>query len=81
MSGSRIKTTLDNFLVVDFFVVAFGFLWFVLGFTGAILFRIDAPYTLWTKLWQPLFQPALGILMLGAVVSGLWGWIKSWPKR
>ena len=26
---------------------------------------------LWYKLWQPVFTPAIGILMLGAIVSGL----------
>jgi hypothetical protein len=32
---------------------------------------------LWYKLWEPVFTPALGILMAGALISGALGWINK----
>lgn len=31
----------------------------------------------WLSLWQWVFQPAIGVLMLGALVSGAVGWVKE----
>jgi len=31
----------------------------------------DGPYKLWASLWDYVWQPALGVLMLGALVVGV----------
>ncbi len=61
-------------LVADFFLVLFGFFWLaiaVVGRTAGLPLGLD----LWYALWQPVFTPAIGILMGGTIVSGLAGWI------
>ncbi len=74
MSLERLRQWINNFLIADLLVVVFGFSWFVFSVSGAFM-GIPLGYNTWSKLWVPLFQPALGILMAGALISGLWGWI------
>ena len=38
---------------------------------------VPAVYETWIKLWPFVFQPAIGILMAGALLSGLVGWFKD----
>lgn len=74
MSGTGVKQWLDRVLIGVVCVVMAGFGLFVLSISAAFL-GFPQGYSLWARLWYPLFQPALGILMLGALVSGLWGWL------
>jgi uncharacterized iron-regulated membrane protein len=39
---------------------------------------VEAPLTLFQRLWEPLFTPAIGLLMAAAVLSGILGW---WQRR
>lgn len=68
---------LDRLLVVDVFVVLGGALWFGLGVALHLQGR-DTVLGAFQHLWLPLFQPAIGVLMLGALVSGILGW---WRRR
>jgi hypothetical protein len=61
---------LNRFLVADVFVVLFGFLWFAIAVVGRYL-NLPLGFDLWYRLWIPLFNPAIGILFLGAFIS--WG--------
>ena len=76
-SGQRLKAGLDALLVADVFLVIGGALWFGLA---VVLHsrRIEAPLALFQRLWQPLFTPAIGLLMAAALVSGILGW---WQRR
>jgi hypothetical protein len=59
---------LNRFLIFDVFLVMGAFLWFtvaVIGKTAGIPLGFDLFY----RLWQPLFNPAIGILMAGALTS------------
>ncbi|GAC1448909.1 MAG: hypothetical protein NVSMB70_18220 [Chamaesiphon sp.] len=61
---------LNMFLVADVFLVLVSFFWLgiaVFGHSVGIHLGLD----LWYQLWQPLFTPAIGILMAGAVISGV----------
>jgi hypothetical protein len=61
---------INRFLIADVFLVLFGFFWFAIAVIGrsiGIPFGLD----LWYKLWQPLFNPAIGILFLGAILTWL----------
>lgn len=65
---------LNLVLVVDVFLVLLGFGWLaiaVIGHTAGVPLGLD----LWYKLWQPVFTPAIGILMAGAIMSGIISWI------
>ena len=68
---------LDGLLVLDVFLVLAGGLWFGLG-VGLHLRGVEAVLSTFLRLWPVLFQPAIGVLMLGALVSGGLGW---WKRR
>jgi len=73
----RLATLLDRLLVADVFLVLAGALWFGL----AVLLHsqgVEAPLAMFQRLWQPLFTPAIGLLMAAALLSGALGW---WRRR
>lgn len=73
----KLLNWLDTFLVVDVFLVIIGFAWFaiaVIGRYSGVALGLD----IWYKLWEPVFTPAIGILMGGAILSGI---IKQISKR
>ncbi|ACA99900.1 MULTISPECIES: hypothetical protein [Cyanophyceae] len=73
---------LDRLLVADVFVVLFAFFWFAIALVGRSS-GVNLGWDLWYSLWEPVFTPAIGILMLGAILSwvvkklGLWFGDKS----
>lgn len=71
----RISRALNWVLTANFFLVLASFIWFMVALLGRS-FKLSWGLDLWYSLWQPLFSPAIGLLMAGAIVSGLgrWGW-------
>ncbi len=61
---------LNRFLVFDVFLVLLSFFWLAIAVIGETA-NIPLGWNLWTRLWQPVFTPAIGILMLGAILSGI----------
>jgi hypothetical protein len=70
-------TWLNRLLVADVFLVLFGFFWLAIAALGRSM-NIPLGLDLWYKLWQPLFNPAIGVLFLGAILTWLIG--KITPK-
>lgn len=67
---------LNTALMVDLFFVLLSFFWFaaaVVGRSAGVPLGLDV----WYKLWDPVMQPAIGILMAGAIVSGITSWINK----
>jgi TRAP-type C4-dicarboxylate transport system permease small subunit len=65
---------LNLFLTLNLFFVLFSFLWLA----AAVLAKsaqFDLGLDLWMSLWMSVFQPSIGILMAGALVSGLSSWV------
>lgn len=63
-------------LMLDLFFVLLSFVWFaiaVLGRSAGLSLGLD----IWYSLWNPIIQPALGILMAGAILSGIIGWVSQ----
>ena len=73
----QLKGTMDTLLVVDVFVVIAGAIWFAVAVTLHSQ-HIEAPLELFQRLWEPLFTPAIGLLMGAALLSGALGW---WQRR
>jgi hypothetical protein len=63
-------------LVADFFLVLFAFFWLAIAVVGHTL-HLPLGLDLWYKLWQPVFTPAIGILMAGTIISGIASWISK----
>ena len=61
---------LDRFLIADVFLVIIGFFWFVIALVGRSI-GIPLGWDIWYNLWQPVFNPAIGILFAGAFLSWL----------
>lgn len=61
---------LNRLLVMNVFVVLLSFAWLAIAVVGKSL-DIPLGLDLWYSLWEPVFTPAIGILMLGAIASGV----------
>ena len=71
------KLWLDRILVLNVFLVIAGAGWFAVAVISSSQ-GLEAPMTLFMRLWEPLFTPAIGLLMGAAVLSGCWSW---WQRR
>ena len=71
------KLWLDRMLVVDVFLVLAGAGWFGIAIVASSQ-GIEAPLHLFQQLWDPLFTPAIGLLIASALVSGIASW---WQRR
>lgn len=61
---------LDRLLMFDVLLVLLGFGWFAVAVVGKSA-GLPLGWELWYKLWQPVFNPAISILIMGAILS--WG--------
>ena len=71
------KRWLDRVLVLNVFLVIAGAGWFAVAVIASSQ-GLEAPMQLFMRLWEPLFTPAIGLLMGAAVLSGCWSW---WQRR
>ena len=71
------KRWLDRLLVLDVFLVLGGAVWFALAVIADGQ-GFNAPMQQFQRLWDPLFTPAIGLLMAAALINGLWSW---WQRR
>jgi hypothetical protein len=71
------RELVDRLLVADVFLVLVGALWFL---AAVVLhgWRRDGALELFQRLWQPLFTPAISLLIAAALISGALGW---WQRR
>jgi hypothetical protein len=72
----KVLEWLNLALMANLFLVLFSFFWLASAVLGHV-FKIPLGLELWYKLWEPLFMPAIGILMLGAILSGVASWVNK----
>ncbi len=72
----KLLNWLNLILVADVFLVILGFIWFAVAVAGNAS-GINLGLDLWHKLWMPVFNPAIGILMGGTLVSGITSWVSK----
>lgn len=72
----KLLNWLNLALTVNLFLVLLSFAWLVIAVVGKLA-NIPLGLDVWYKLWEPVFTPAIGILMAGALISGLAGWISK----
>lgn len=71
------QDALDKLLVADFFFVLAALAWLVAGVGAQAAGAGPGLADAWFSLWPAVFQPAIGLLMAGALVSGGMGWWRS----
>ena len=71
------KRWLDRILVFNVFLVIAGAGWFAVAVISSSQ-GLEAPMRVFMRLWEPLFTPAIGLLMGAALLSGCWSW---WQRR
>ena len=80
MANFPLGRWINTFLMANFFFVLASCLWFMAAVVGRSL-QIPLGLDLWYTLWQPLFQPAIGLLMAGALAIGVGGWLgRQWQR-
>ncbi|MBF2097057.1 MAG: hypothetical protein IGQ88_01600 [Gloeomargaritaceae cyanobacterium C42_A2020_066] len=78
--GERLWVWLNRLLLAALGVVFLGLGWFAVALAGQS-FHLPLGLNLWYRLWQPLFQPAIGLVMLGALSIGVGGWLRQRFQR
>ena len=68
--SNRLKKWLDNFLVINFFVVIAGSLLFLIGIIDSFN-QAEAPYKFFQSLWLPLFLPAISIFFTAVFIEAI----------
>jgi hypothetical protein len=66
---AKISSLINNLLTFNVFFVLLSFLWFLIAIVGKYT-NIPLGLQVWQSLWEPLFLPAISVLMGGAIVSG-----------
>ncbi len=64
----RLLNGLNLVLMLDTFLVLLSFLWLLVALGGRSA-GVPLGLDLWFQLWEPVFTPAIGILMGGAILS------------
>ncbi|MEO1095900.1 MAG: hypothetical protein AAFX01_13480 [Cyanobacteria bacterium J06638_28] len=73
---NRVLNGLNWLLVANLFFVLASFGWFATAVTGRSL-NVNLGLEIWYSLWTPVFQPAIGVLMAGAIAVGVLRWIAN----
>ncbi len=72
----RILRFINNLLTFNVFFVILSFAWFVIAVIGKYA-NVSLGLQLWQSLWEPLFLPAISVLMGGAILSGTVSYISK----
>ncbi|GMI06603.1 hypothetical protein TrRE_jg11665, partial [Triparma retinervis] len=71
--GQSLKGLISNIIAADFFLILALLAWFLTGVISSTFFDNDAIQLAFNGIFQPVVQPALGILMIGSVAGGAFG--------
>ncbi|GMH92106.1 hypothetical protein TrVE_jg8909 [Triparma verrucosa] len=71
--SQKIKSAISTLITIDFFLILAFLAWFVTGVISSTVFKNDVIQIAFNGIFQPLVQPALGILMIGSVAGGAFG--------
>jgi hypothetical protein len=66
---AKISSLINNLLTFNVFFVLLSFAWFIVAVIGKYA-KVPLGLQVWQSLWEPLFLPAISVLMGGAIISG-----------
>ena len=67
--------------IADFFLVLLILAWLAAGVAQTSMGSSSALLDAWYPLWPILWQPAIGVLMAGALVSGGLSWLDGQKQK
>jgi uncharacterized integral membrane protein len=73
---AKISNLINNLLTFNVFFVLLSFIWFLVAIAGNYA-HIPLGLLVWQSLWEPLFLPAISVLMGGAILSGTMSYISK----
>lgn len=68
-------------LIADFFLVLAILAWLGVGLAEKATVQSSTLIDAWLPLWPLVFQPAIGVLMAGALVSGGLNWLQEKQQK
>lgn len=68
-------------LIADFFFILVVLAWLGAGLAEKGVLHSSTLIDAWMPLWPMVFQPAIGILMAGALVSGGLNWLQEQQQK
>jgi len=68
-------------LIADFFFVLAILAWLGVGLAEKATVQSSSLIDAWLPLWPLVFQPAIGVLMAGALVSGGLSWLQEKQQK
>jgi hypothetical protein len=77
---AKISNFINNLLTLNFFFILLTFVWFIIAIIGKYT-NIPLGLQVWQSLWEPLFLPAISILMGGAILSGTISYVSKSLNR
>jgi hypothetical protein len=63
------KNTISTLITIDFFLICGFLLWFLAGIFSSYALQNDGIQIAFNSIFQPVVQPALGVLMIGSIAS------------
>jgi len=69
----KLREIISTIVTIDFFAIVGFLIWFVVGVVSSTILKDDTIQIAFNGIFQPLVQPALGILMIASVASGVTG--------
>jgi TRAP-type C4-dicarboxylate transport system permease small subunit len=73
----RATSLVNNLLTANIFFILLVFGWLLVALSGEAL-HVNLGWQIWQSLWMPVFQPAISILIAGAI--GQWAIGKLFKK-
>jgi len=66
-----VQSALSTIITADFFLICFFLLWFLAGIFSSYVVKDDTIQIAFNNIFQPVVQPALGVLMIGSIMSSV----------
>ena len=67
----KVRSVISTIVTIDFFVVIALLLWFLAGIFGSYVLQNDSIQIAFNNIFNPVVQPALGILMIGSAAGAI----------
>ena len=75
LKSKKWSNQLQNFLVINLFILVFGAILFILSILAAFQ-GYALPLGFFKRLWYPIFIPSLSLFFTAVLTQTLWDWFQ-----